>query len=96
MSHVFGNFTLGHLYSITFFLVPRFSQNLGFTTFVVFLLKEHFYSGTGFFSSFKVEWIFHCSENLNLRPNYSVRNSPRTKVYHGMMLFQFFVGRSKI
>lgn len=49
MNHVFGNFTLGHLYSITFFLVPRFPQNLGFTVFVVFLLKEHFYSGQVFF-----------------------------------------------
>ena len=62
MSHVFGNFTLGHLYSITFFLVPRFSQNLGFTAFVVFLLKEHFYSGKGFFllSRLSPEWIFYC------------------------------------
>lgn len=43
-------FTLGHLYSVTFFSSSAFfSQNLGFTTFVVFLLKEHFYSGTGFF-----------------------------------------------
>lgn len=50
MSHVFGNFTLGHLYSVTFFSSSAFfSQNLGFTTFVVFLLKEHFYLGTGFF-----------------------------------------------
>ena len=98
MSHVFGNFTLGHLYSVTFFSSSAFFS----PEFRFYYICCIFTEGTlllqvqVFFSSFKVEWIFHCSENLNLRPNYSVRNSPRTKVYHGMMLFQFFVGRSKI
>lgn len=90
-------FTLGHLYSVTFFSSSAFF----FPEFRFYYICCIFTEGTlllrdRFFSSFKVEWIFHCSENLNLRPNYSVRNSPRTKVYHGMMLFQFFVGRSKI